>query len=152
MQEALLATIKIIGWLGIILALLTIVNTVCGIIVNTDKVEGSFSWSILFKGLLKALVFYGCSALLAVSFTLLPFVNDMITNIYGVQFIAEDTLTTLSTTAVFAVVIGVIVVQGKKALEGIVELTKVKAVKGEIVSWEVEDADEETDNGEEKEN
>ena len=134
MYEALLATMKIVGWLGIILGLLTIVNTVCGIVVNVCKSGDKFSFKILFKGLFKALTFYVCSALLAIAFTILPFVNEMITNVYGVQFIANDTLTTLSTAAVLGVVVGVIVVQGKKALEGIIELTTVKAVQGEIIT------------------
>lgn len=139
MYEALMSTMKIMGWLGIILGLLTIVNTVCGIIVNINKSGNKFSFKILFKGLFKAIVFYGCSALLAIAFTILPYVNEMITNVYGVQFISSETLTTLSTVAVLGIVIGVIVVQGKKALEGLVDLTTIKAVQGEVITWEVKD-------------
>ena len=81
MKEALMATLSVVGWLGIILAMLLVVNTVCGVIYNTNEKQENFSFKKLFKGIFKSIVFYGCMALLAVAFTLLPYVNEMITNI-----------------------------------------------------------------------
>ena len=68
----------------------------------------------------------------------------MIINVYKVQLIANDTLTTLSTVAVLGIVVNAIIAQGKKALEGIGQLLSVKA-NNEEITWEVkipEDADE----------
>ena len=127
MFEALQSTLQIIGWLGIILGILVFVNTVCGIIFNTSEKGESFSWKILFRGLLKAFTFYGCSALISISFTILPFINEMITNVYGTQLIDSGTLNTLSSVAVLGVVVSTVVAQGKKALEGVTQLLTVKS-------------------------
>jgi len=143
MKEAILSTLEIVGWLGVILGMLVLINTVCGIIFNINKNDQKFSWKILFKGLLKAVIFYGCAALLAVAFTMMPYVNEMITSVYGVQLIAQDTLTTLSAVAVLGVVCGAIVAQGKKALEGISQLLTVKATKEEKITWNVVEPKEE---------
>lgn len=144
MEEAILSTLKIVGWLGVVLGILVLINTVCGVIFNVNKKGESFSWKILFKGLLKAVVFYICSGSLAIAFTILPFVNQMITDVYKVQLISNDTLTTLSTVAVLGIVVNAIIAQGKKALEGIGQLLTVKA-NNEEITWKVEipeDADE----------
>ena len=141
MYEAIISTLKIVGWLGIILGILVLINTVCGVIFNINKNGQEFSWKVLFKGLLKALVFYGCSAALSIAFTMLPYVNEMITNVYGVQLIAQDTLHTLSTVAVLGVVISAVVAQGKKALEGIGQLLTVKA-NNEEITWDVVEPEE----------
>ena len=138
MLEAILSTLKTMGWLGIVLGMLVIVNTVCGIIHNTSNGE-EFSWSKLFKGLGKAFVYYASSALTAVAFTMLPFINDMITNSFGVTLLSPDTLNILSSVAVLGIVITTVVVQGKKALKGIVELANVSVTKDEIITWEVKD-------------
>lgn len=142
MQEALLATLQIMGWLGIVLGMLVIVNTVCGVIYNTSENGEKFSWKKLGKGLGKALMFYVSSALIAVAFTMLPFINDMITNVFAIELIKTDILTTLSTTAVLGTVVAAIIAQGKKALEGIQSLLKVSA-DVEKVTWEVEIPEEE---------
>lgn len=141
MEEAILSTLQIIGWLGIILGMLVVINTVCGVTFNINNNGEEFSAKILFKGLLKALLFYICSALLALAFTMLPFVNEMITEVYDIQLVSNDTLTTLSTVAVLGVVVSAIIAQGKKALEGINQLLEVK-VNNEIVTWEVEEPEE----------
>jgi len=138
MYEAIKSTLQIVGWLGVILLMLVLINTVCGIIFNVNKNGDTFSFKTLFKGLFKAFVFYGCAALLAIAFTMLPFINEMITNVYGVQLIANDVLNTLSTVAVLTVVVSAIITQGKKALEGVSQLLTVK-VNNEIITWEVED-------------
>ena len=141
MYEAIIAALQIVGWLGIILGILVLINTVCGVIFNINKNGQSFSWKILFKGLLKAVVFYGCAAALSIAFTMLPYVNEMITNVYGIQLIAQDTLHTLSTVAVLGVVTTAIVAQGKKALEGVSQLLTVKA-NNEEITWEVVEPEE----------
>ena len=141
MYEAIKSTLEIVGWLGIILGMLVLINTICGVIFNMSKNGESFSWKIFFKGIFKALVFYGCAALLAIAFTILPFVNEMITDVYGVQLIAQDTLHTLSTVAVLGVVVSAVVTQGKKALEGISQLLTVKA-NNEEITWEVVEPEE----------
>ena len=126
MGKAVSKVLEIFGWLGIILGILVLINTVCGIIFNMNKKGEKFSFKILFKGLLKALVFYLCSGALAIAFTMLPYVNEMITNTYGIQLIANETLNTLSAVAVLGIVINAIVTQGKKAIEGIQQLLTVK--------------------------
>ena len=147
MKEALLSTIKIVGWLGIILGILVLINTICGVIFNTSEKGEMFSWKILLRGIVKALIFYGCCALLAIAFTMLPFINQMIANVYGVELLSSDILTTLSTVAVLGIVINAIVTQGKKALEGITKLLVVKA-NNEVITWKVVVPEEEKEEGE----
>ena len=142
MLEAVLLTLKTMGWLGIILGLLVIVNTICGIIYNVSNGE-SFSWSKLFKGLGKALIFYISSAFTAVAFAMLPFINDMITNNFGIILLSPELLNTLSSVAVLSIVVATVVVQAKKAIKGIIELANVSVTKDEIITWEVEEPDEE---------
>ncbi len=138
MLEAILATLKTMGWLGIILGMLVIVNTTCGVIHNMSKGE-EFSWEKLLKGLGKALVFYISSALTAVAFTMLPFINNMITDSFGVVLLSPEILNTLSSVAVLGIVVATVVVQSKKAIQGIVELANVSITKDEIVTWEVKE-------------
>ena len=133
MLEAILSTLSIMGYLGIILGILVLINTVCGIIKNTSEGQ-KFSWKILGKGLLKAFIFYGCSALLGVAFTMLPLVNDMIAKMTGLELFAPDVLTVLSSVAVFTVVVAAVIAQGKTALEGITELLKVKISPENIIN------------------
>ena len=142
MLEAIISTAKTMGWLGIVLGMLVIVNTVCGTIHNLSKGE-EFSWKKLLKGLGKAIIFYASSALTAITFTMLPFINDMITNSFGVVLLSPDTLNLLSSVAVLGIVIATAVVQGKKALQGIVELAKTSITKDEIITWEVKEPEEE---------
>jgi uncharacterized membrane protein YedE/YeeE len=113
------------------IGILVLINTVCGIIKNTSNGE-PFSWKILGKGLLKAFVFYACSTMLGIAFRMLPEVNKMIQDVAGVQLFAQDTLNTLSSVAVFAVVAAAVISQGKSALEGVTELLQVK-VSGEKI-------------------
>lgn len=141
MLEAIISTAKTMGWLGIVLGMLVIVNTVCGTIHNLSKGE-EFSWKKLLKGLGKAIIFYASSALTAITFTMLPFINDMITNSFGVILLSPDTLNLLSSVAVLGIVIATVVVQGKKALQGIVELANTSITKDEIITWEVKEPEE----------
>ena len=137
MSDAILRTLGIMGWLGIILGILVAVNTVCGIITNMHNGE-PFSWDKLLYGLTKALIFYISSAATSVAFTMLPYINEMITNTFGVMLISNDVLNTLSSVSVLGIVAAAIIIQAKKALKGIVELANISSNTEEI-TWEVKE-------------
>lgn len=138
MLDAIISTLKTMGWLGAILGMLVIVNTICGIIHNISEGE-EFSWSKLLRGLGKAIIFYISAALTAVAFTMLPFINDMITDSFGVILLSPEILNTLSSVAVLGIVVATVVVQAKKAIKGIIELANVSVTKDEVITWAVKD-------------
>lgn len=138
MGEALILTLQIIAWLGAVLGMEIIVNTACGIIYNTSELNEKFSWKKLFKGLGKAIVFYASAALLSMAFTMLPFINDMIVEVFKVELLSSEILNTLSTTAILGIVISSIIMQGKKAIKGMVDLMEVSS-DVEKVTWKVEE-------------
>lgn len=138
MLEAILTTLGIMGWLGIVLALVVIVNTVCGTVFNISSKKEKFSWSRLFKGLGKSLIFYVSAALMSVAFTMLPYINEMITNAFGTVLLSNDILTTLSSVGVLGVVIAAIVSLGKKAITNVVQLANM-AYETEEITWKVEE-------------
>jgi len=138
MWEAILSTLGIMGWLGLVLLLLVIVNTVCGTIHNIHEGQ-EFSWKTMFKGLGKALVYYLSAVLTSIAFTMLPFINEEITNSFGIILVSSEALTTLSSVAVLGVVVATVIHQGKKALKGIVDLANISVTEDEIITWEVVD-------------
>ena len=138
MLEAILSTLTIMGWLGIILGILVIVNTVCGTIYNICSGKENFKWKKLFKGLGKAGIFYISAAFLSVAFTMLPFINEMITDAFGTVLISTELLNTLSSVGVLGVVASVIVIQAKKAIQGITNLANMSA-DTEVITWKVEE-------------
>lgn len=138
MLEAILSTLSIMGWLGVILGILVIVNTICGTIYNICSGKENFKWKKLFKGLGKAGIFYISAAFLSVAFTMLPFINEMITNSFGTMLISTELLNTLSSVGVLGVVASVIVVQAKKAIQGITNLANMSA-DTEVITWKVEE-------------
>ena len=138
MLEAILSTLSIMGWLGVILGILVIVNTICGTIYNICSGKENFKWKKLFKGLGKAGIFYISAAFLSVAFTMLPFINEMITNAFGTVLISTELLNTLSSVGVLGVVASVIVVQAKKAIQGITSLANMSA-DTEVITWKVEE-------------
>ena len=142
MKDAIILTLQAMGWLGIVLGILVVINTICGTLYNITTGQESFSWKKLFKGLGKALIFYIIAALLSIAFTMLPFINEMITNTFGTKLLTEELLTTLSGVGVLGVVVSTIVVQGKKAIVGILQLANISANTEEI-TWEVEIPEEE---------
>ena len=142
MKDAIILTLQAMGWLGIVLGILVVINTICGTLYNITTGQESFSWKKLFKGLGKALIFYISAALLSIAFTMLPFINEMITNTFGTKLVTEELLTTLSGVGVLGVVVSTIVVQGKKAIVGILQLANISANTEEI-TWEVEIPEEE---------
>lgn len=143
MLTAILSTLGIMGWLGIILVLLVIVNTLCSTVYNVCSKKESFSWKKMLKGLAKAGLFYLSCVFAAIAFTMLPFINEMITNAFGIILLSNDLLNTLSSVGVLGIVISVIVVQGKKAIEGITKLANVSS-DVETITWEVVENEEET--------
>lgn len=127
MVEAILKTLQIMGWLGIALAILAIVNIVAGTLINIWSGKETFNGKKMIKGIAKVLAFYVCSVFVAVAFTMLPFINEMITNAFGVILLSSELLNTLSSVAVLGVVTAAIVVQGKKAIQGIVDLANISS-------------------------
>lgn len=145
MLEAILETLKIMGMLGIVLFILAAVNIATGTIVNIWQKGEKFSWGKMWKGIEKVLVFYISSIAIAVAFTMLPYINDMIIDAFNVTLINAETLKTLSSVAVLSTVIAAVIVQGKKAILGIGELANIssgvkieKAKEEEKIEEEVE--------------
>lgn len=138
MLEAILTTLKIMGWLGVVLALVVIVNTVCGTVFNISSKKESFSWKRLLKGLGKSLVSYLSATLMGVACTMLPYINEMITGAFGTVLLSNDILTTLSSVGVLGVVVAAIVSLGKKAIANVVKLANM-AYETEEITWNVEE-------------
>lgn len=138
MIDAILSTLYIMGWLGLVFGILVVVNTVTGSLVNVWTSKEVFSFNKLFKGISKSLVFFISAVAIGVAFTILPFINEMITYAFGVMLISNETLNTLSSVGVLGVVISTIIVQGKKAIEGIIKLANLSANTEEI-TWKVEE-------------
>lgn len=126
MLETIIEVLKIMGWLGAILGILTFVNTICGIITNLDKGE-KFNLKKLLKGLLKAVMFYLSAVLTSIAFTMLPFINTMITKIFEIELLSSDTLNTLSTIAILGIIVAAIITQGKGAIENVNKLSTMSA-------------------------
>lgn len=138
MIEAILKTLDIMGWLGVILGILAIVNIVTGTLINTWSGKEKFNIKKMIKGISKVATFYICAVLVGVAFTMLPFINEMITNAFGVILLSNDLLNTFSSVGVLGVVVTTIVAQAKKAIKGIVDLANISA-DSEIITWEVEE-------------
>lgn len=117
--------IKILGWLGIVLGILSIVNITTGTLTNIWEKQESFSWNKMIKGISKVLIFYLSASAIAIAFALLPYINGMITNTFNVELLSNELLNTLSSVAVLSIVISTITNQGKKAINGILELSKI---------------------------
>lgn len=141
MVEAILKTLQIMGWLGIALGILAIVNIVAGTLTNIWSGKETFNGKKMLKGIAKVLAFFICSVFVAIAFTMLPFINEMITNAFGVILLSSELLNTLSSIAVLGVVTAAIVVQGKKAIQGVVDLANISS-DTEVITWEVKDNEE----------
>lgn len=139
MLEAILTTLSIMGWLGIVLGLIVIVNTICGTVFNIASGKEGFSWKRLFAGIGKSGVFYISAALMSIAFTMLPFINEMITSAFGVILLPNDILNTLSGVGVLGVVVSAIVMLGKKAIKNILQLAGMATDTTEEITWEVID-------------
>lgn len=125
MLEAIVSTLQIMGWLGIILGILVIVNITTKTIYNVWSSQELFSWKKMVRGIGKSVVFYLSAVAISVAFTMLPYVNEMITNSFGVMLVSNEMLETLSSVGVFSIVMTAVVLQAKKAIAGITEMLKV---------------------------
>lgn len=138
MLEAILSILKIMGWLGVILGILVVVNISTKTIYNVWSSKELFSWKKMLKGISKALVFYISAVFICIAFTILPYVNEMITSTFGMILISNEMLETLSSVGVLGTVISAIVMQGKSAITGILALSKV-STNSEEITWSVEE-------------
>ena len=139
MKEAILSTLYIMGWLGIILFILASTNIITKTLANTWSKQESFSWKKLFKGITKVLIFYISAVAIGIAFTILPFVNIMITNVFGVILFSNDVLDTLSTVAILSIVVAAVINQGKKAIESVMYLSSISTGEKEEITWNVEE-------------
>lgn len=130
-------TLSIMGWLGVVLFLLTTVNIVCSSVYNVSEGNEKFSFKKFFKGIGKTLLFYGSSVLVSVAFTMLPYINGMITQTFDVVLLSNEILETLSAVGVLGICINAIIQQGKKAYEGLSKVSNIKS-DTEVITWDVE--------------
>lgn len=137
MLDTILSTLTIMGWMGIVLGILVIVNVSTSSIYNVWSSKEKFSWKKMLKGLVKAVVFYISAAALSVAFTILPFINDMISNAFETELISNDVLEMLSSAGVLGTVVTAIVMQGKRALTGLLKMQEVST--SEEITWNVEE-------------
>lgn len=138
MLEAILETLKIMGWLGIILGILVTVNITTSTIHNIWSSKELFSWKKMLKGIGKSLVFYLSAVAISVACTMLPYVNEMITASFGVMLVSNETLEVLSSVGILGIVMSTIVIQAKKAITGISTLSCV-STSDEEITWKVEE-------------
>ena len=131
MKEAILNTLLIMGWLGVVLATLAIVNILTGTLTNMWTKNEKFDIKKMSKGIIKVISFFICSAFVAVVFTMLPFINEMINNVFNIELISNELLNTFSSVGVLGVVISTITTQGKKAIQGIVDLANISSDNNE---------------------
>lgn len=131
MKEAILNTLLIMGWLGVVLATLAIVNILTGTLTNMWTKNEKFDIKKMSKGIIKVISFFICSAFVAVVFTMLPFINEMINNIFNIELISNELLNTFSSVGVLGVVISTITTQGKKAIQGIIDLANISSNSNE---------------------
>lgn len=138
MLEAIIETLKIMGWLGIILGILVTVNITTSTIHNIWSSKELFSWKKMLKGIGKSLVFYLSAVAISVACTMLPYVNEMITASFGVMLVSNETLEVLSSVGILGIVMSTIVIQAKKAITGISTLSNV-STSDEEITWKVEE-------------
>lgn len=138
MLEAIIETLKIMGWLGVILGILVTVNITSKTIYNVWSSKELFSWKKMLKGIGKSLVFYLSAVAISVACTILPYVNEMIIAAFGVILVSNETLEVLSSVGVLGIVMTTVVTQAKKAITGISALSKV-STSNEEITWTVEE-------------
>ena len=138
MLEAIMETLQIMGWLGIVLGILVIVNISTSTIYNVWSSKELFSWKKMLKGISKSLVFYLSAVAISVACTMLPYVNEMITASFGVMLVSNETLEVLSSVGILGIVMATVVTQAKKAITGITTLSNV-STSDEEITWKVEE-------------
>ncbi len=138
MLEAIMTTMEIMGWLGLVLALLAVVNITNGTLTSMWEYSEGFSIKKFLKGIAKVAFFYIAASFIGIAFTMLPFINDMITEAFGMTLISSEILDTLSGIGVLGVVVAAVVAQGQKAVAGIVSLANLSS-DVETITWTVEE-------------
>ena len=149
MLEAIMEILRIMGWLGVVLGIIATVNLVCGTIYNINDGQ-TFSWKKFFKGILKVVIFYISAVFVSVAFTMLPYINTMITDAFGVVLLSSELLNTLSSVAVLGIVVASVVTQAKKAFTNISKLSTMSS-DVEVITWDVIEPEEDEMKEEEKE-
>ena len=127
MVQMILNTLTIMGWLGVTLGILAIVNIITGTLINIWKNNESFDQKKMIKGIVKVITFFLSSAFVSIAFTILPFISKMITETFKIELISQEVLNTFSSVAVLGIVISTIVIQAKKAIQGITDLAKISS-------------------------
>ena len=94
MIDAIIKILEVIGICGLLIFGLMIVNISSGCLINIKEKGESFSKEKFIKGILKTVVLYIATCILAIVFTLLPFLNELINNIYNIQLISIESLQT----------------------------------------------------------
>ena len=122
MLQAIIQTLQIMGWLGIALGILSIVNILTGTLINIWSKNEKFNLKKLLKGISKVLIFYLSAAAVGIVFTMLPFINEMIINAFNMVLISNDLLNTFSSVGILSIVVSTIIVEARKAVSGIIEL------------------------------
>ena len=149
MLEAIMEILRIMGWLGVVLGIIATVNLICGTIYNINDGQ-TFSWKKFFKGILKVVIFYISAVFVSVAFTMLPYINTMITDAFGVVLLSSELLNTLSSVAVLGIVVASVVTQAKKAFANISKLSTMSS-DVEVITWDVIEPEEDEMKEEEKE-
>lgn len=149
MLEAIMEILRIMGWLGVVLGIIATVNLVCGTIYNINDGQ-TFSWKKFFKGILKVIIFYISAVFVSVAFTMLPYINTMITDAFGVVLLSSELLNTLSSVAVLGIVVASVVTQAKKAFTNVSKLSTMSS-DVEVITWDVIEPEEDEMKEEEKE-
>lgn len=127
MWDIILNTLQIMGYLGIVLGILAIVNITTQTLVNIWNNKEKFDWKKMTKGIIKVLVFFISATFVSIAFTILPFINIMITNSFGTELISNQVLNTFSSVGILGIVISTITIQAKKAIEGITNLANISS-------------------------
>lgn len=140
MLEAIMEILRIMGWLGVVLGIIAIVNLICGTIYNINDGQ-TFSWKKFFKGILKVVIFYISAVFVSIAFTMLPYINTMITDAFGVVLLSSELLNTLSSVAVLGIVIASVVTQAKKAFSNVSKLSTISS-DVEVITWDVVEPEE----------
>lgn len=127
MWDVILNTLQIMGYLGIVLGILAIVNITTQTLVNIWNNKEKFDWKKMIKGIVKILVFFISATFVSIAFTILPFINIMITNSFGTELISNQVLNTFSSVGILGIVISTIAIQAKKAIEGVANLANISS-------------------------
>lgn len=149
MLEAIMEILRIMGWLGVVLGIIATVNLICGTIYNINDGQ-TFSWKKFFKGILKVVIFYMSAVFVSIAFTMLPYINTMITDAFGVVLLSSELLNTLSSVAVLGIVVASVVTQAKKAFTNVSKLSTMSS-DIEVITWDVIEPEEDEMKEEEKE-